>query len=181
MIVNRKSTVVLFPTLWIMALHVIWHILKLNHVGSLPQIMLLDTSTFNKVFSVFGIKVRSLSWGEFSKLAVLSTYTIWNARQELAWCSEEQPLLAIWSFFLPCHLLALPVWLLHLFLSISHVFDPLCYLIFLFMLYFSCMFYVPCASLGIGCGLGLIYPPCFASRFLYMLLQVNKGWQNKIP
>ncbi len=103
-----------------------------------------------------------------------------------AWDSEDQSLLAIWSFILPCHLLALPLWLLHLFLSISHVFwsTLLSYLVAYPI--FSCMFYLPCASLGVilrwclGCGLSLIYPPCIASRFVCLLLEVNKGWHNNI-
>ena len=121
---------------------------------------------------------------EVTKLALLSSYTIWNARQEPAWGSEDQPLLAIWSVFLPCHLLALPLWLLHLFLSISNVFWSTLLSYLVGYLIFSCMFFLPCASLGVilrwrlGCGLGLIFPPCIASRFLCLLLEVNKGWHK---
>ena len=64
---------------------------------------------------------------------------------------------------------------LSIFGHISCFFVPLWYLV-----YFSCMFYLSCASLGVilwwrlGCGLGLIYPPCIASRFLCMLLESIK-------
>ena len=49
----------------------------------------------DKVFSFFGIKVRKSFVREVSKLALLTSYTIWNARQEPAWGSEDQPLLII--------------------------------------------------------------------------------------
>ena len=41
---------------------------------------------------------------ELSKVALLTSYTIWNARQKPAWGSENQPLLSAWFSFI----LALP-------------------------------------------------------------------------
>ena len=83
------------------------------------------------VFTFFGTKLRKPFVWEFSKLALLSSYTIWNARQEPAWGSEDQPSLLYDLFF--CHSI-------YFFLCPYFMFsDPICVIINLIMM---CMCYV---------------------------------------
>ena len=74
-------------------------------VGSRGLITPENVGYIAKVFSFVGAKPRKTFLRELSKLALLSSYTIWNARQEPAWGSENQPLICPWSFSLPFHLL----------------------------------------------------------------------------
>ena len=75
---------------------VIWLVLKLDHVVSLP----LKTSGTLTKSSLFVYTKPSRSFRkELRKVALLTSYTIWNARQEPAWGSENQPLLSAWFSF----------------------------------------------------------------------------------
>ena len=85
-ITSRKLTIVtlrnietLFLIFWIMDSPVIWRVLKLDYVALFP------------------LKTSGTLREELSKVALLTSYTIWNARQELG--SENQPLLSAWVSF----------------------------------------------------------------------------------
>ena len=92
----------LFPTLPIMGSYAIWHVSRSGREGSLHRRMsdTLPRYSLSAVLSLVRHFVR-----ELSRLALLSSYTIWNARQEPAWGSENQPLICPWSFSFPFHLL----------------------------------------------------------------------------
>ena len=62
-------------------------------VGSRGLITPENVGYIAQVFSFVGAKPRKTFLRELSKLALLSSYTIWNARQEPAWGSENQPLI----------------------------------------------------------------------------------------
>ena len=74
-------------------------------VGSRGLITPENVGYIAKAFSFVGAKHRKTFLRELSKLALLPSYTIWNARQVPAWSSENQPLICLWSFSLPFHLL----------------------------------------------------------------------------
>ena len=63
-------------------------------VGSRGLITPNNVGYINKVFSFVGARSKKSFLRELSKLALLSSYTIWNARQEPAWGSEGQPLIS---------------------------------------------------------------------------------------
>ena len=50
-------------------------------------------------FALLNTKPSKSFRKELSKVALLTSYTIWNARQEPAWGSENQPLLSAWFSF----------------------------------------------------------------------------------
>ena len=62
-------------------------------VGSRGLITPENVGYIAKIFSFVGAKPKKTFFRELSKLALLSSYTIWNARQEPAWGSENQPLI----------------------------------------------------------------------------------------
>ena len=64
-------------------------------VGSRGLITTDNVGHIGKVFSFVGAKPKKAFMRELSKLALLSSYTIWNARQEPAWGSEIQPLIGL--------------------------------------------------------------------------------------
>ena len=63
-------------------------------VGSRGLITPNNVGYIDKVFSFVGARSKKSFLRELSKLALLSSYTIWNARQEPAWGSEGQPLIS---------------------------------------------------------------------------------------
>ena len=101
MIVRLRNIETLFLIFWIMDSLVIWLVLKLDHVASLPR---GNVRNIDKIFSSVNTKPSKSFRKELNKVALLTSYTIWNARQEPAWGSENQPLLSAWFSFI----LALP-------------------------------------------------------------------------
>jgi hypothetical protein len=64
-------------------------------VGSRGLITSENAGHIDEIFSFIGAKPRKSFARDLSKLAILSSYTIWNARHEPAWGSGDQPLVAI--------------------------------------------------------------------------------------
>ena len=73
-------------------------------IGSRGLITPENIRNIDKIFSFVNTKPSKSFRKELSKVALLTSYTIWNARQEPAWGSENQPLLSAWFSFI----LALP-------------------------------------------------------------------------
>ena len=64
-------------------------------VGSRGLITPENARDIDKVFSFLSSKPKKKFKRELSKLALLSSFTIWHARHEPAWGSGEQPLINI--------------------------------------------------------------------------------------
>ena len=64
-------------------------------VGSRGLITPENARDIDKVFSFLSSKPKKKFKRELSKLALLSSFTIWHARHEPAWGSGEQPLIKI--------------------------------------------------------------------------------------
>ena len=63
-------------------------------IGSRGLITPENIRNIDKIFSFVNTKPSKSFRKELSKVALLTSYTIWNARQEPAWGSENQPLLS---------------------------------------------------------------------------------------
>ena len=145
---------------------VIWLVLKLDHVASLP-LKILGTLTKS---SLLLIRRPSKSFRkELSKVALLTSYTIWNARQEPAWGSENQPLLSAWFSFI----LALPSAFAG-FISEFLCLSPAVVVLYVFVCVQPCVEASPWLSSrpGLKCT-------SFCHAFCSCCLQcLNKGWYN---
>ena len=64
-------------------------------VGSRGLITPENVVNIDRIFAFVGAKSKKAFVRELSKLALLASYTIWNARQEPAWGSEDQPLIGV--------------------------------------------------------------------------------------
>jgi tetrahydromethanopterin S-methyltransferase subunit H len=64
-------------------------------VGSRGLITSKNAGHIDKILSSIGAKSKKTFVRELSKLALLSSYTIWNARHEPNWGSEDQPLVSL--------------------------------------------------------------------------------------
>lgn len=64
-------------------------------VGSRGLITPENVGRIAEIFSFIKSKPHRALVKELSKMALLSSYTIWNARQEPAWGSQDQPLISL--------------------------------------------------------------------------------------
>ena len=68
-------------------------------IGSRGLITPENIRNIDKIFSFVNTKPSKSFRKELSKVALLPSYAIWNARQESAWGSENQPLFSAWFSF----------------------------------------------------------------------------------